>query len=58
MMLLMLVGSGALAGLLAACAQFVIYIVLIRFKPLLALPIGLVHCGAVIWGMALNGFFA
>ncbi|OBQ94601.1 MAG: hypothetical protein E5V67_25495 [Mesorhizobium sp.] len=55
MMLLMMAGAGALPGLLAACAQFTIYILLIRCKPLLALPIGIVHCAAAVWGMAGNG---
>ncbi|WP_192255357.1 hypothetical protein [Mesorhizobium silamurunense] len=54
-MLLMLAGAGISTFLLSACAQFAIYIALIRFRPLLALPIGIVHCVAAVWGMARNG---
>ena len=55
MMLLMMAGIGAVPGVFSACAQFTIYILLIRSKPLLALPIGIVHCVATVWGMARNG---
>ncbi|RUU13044.1 hypothetical protein EOD23_05675 [Mesorhizobium sp. USDA-HM6] len=58
MMLLMMVGVGAVPGVLSACAQFSIYIALIRFRPLLALPIGIVHCAAAVWAMARNGIFS
>ncbi|RWL93581.1 MAG: hypothetical protein EOR68_23930 [Mesorhizobium sp.] len=55
MMLLLLAGAGTLALLSAACAQFVVYMLLIRIRLLLALPIALLHCAAMVWGMAQNG---
>lgn len=57
-MLLMMAGAGALPGLLSACAQFTIYVALIRFRPLLVLPIGILHCVAAVWGMARNGILS
>ncbi|MGX9120314.1 hypothetical protein ACWTU6_27165 [Mesorhizobium sp. BHbsci] len=55
MMLLLLARFGTLILLLAACAQFVVYLWSIRSKPILALPIGMAHCVAAVWGMNLNG---
>ncbi|TPL14850.1 hypothetical protein FJ945_30005 [Mesorhizobium sp. B2-4-9] len=55
MMLLLLARAGTMALLIGACAQFVIYLLIIRSRRLLALPIGIAHCAAAVWGMALNG---
>lgn len=58
MMLLMLARAGTLMLLLAACAQFAVYLWAIRSKPILALPIGIAHCAAAVWGMYLNGILS
>ncbi|MCG7507990.1 hypothetical protein [Mesorhizobium retamae] len=55
MMLLLLARAETLILLLAACVQFVVYLWAIRSRPILALPIGIAHCAAAVWGMHLNG---